>query len=50
MENIITGQYKKAMELGIPDGLARQFRKDIRSFKPVWRVEKPLLSLRRPQA
>jgi hypothetical protein len=50
MEDAITVQYKRAIELGIPDGLARQFRRDIRSFKPEWRRGQDLLLLRRGQA
>lgn len=29
--------YQRAMQLGIPDGLARGFRADFRAFKPLWR-------------
>jgi hypothetical protein len=50
MEDVITVQYKRAIELGIPDGLARQFRRDIRFFKPEWRRGQDLLLLRRGQA
>ena len=29
--------YKRAIQLGIPDGWARAFRTDLRTFKPQWR-------------
>ena len=29
--------YQRAMQLGIPDGLARGLRADFRAFKPLWR-------------
>jgi hypothetical protein len=33
IEDIVSAQYKRALELGIYEGLARQFRKDIYAFK-----------------
>ena len=31
--------YKKAIEIGILDGLARSFKADLRRFKPIYRKE-----------
>jgi hypothetical protein len=45
MEDNTTVQYKRAMEVGLPDGLARQFHRDWRAFKPTWRTGRVLLSL-----
>ena len=37
MEDTTSEKYKLAISRGIPDGLARGFRKDLRRFKPVFR-------------
>lgn len=37
MEDTASERYKLAISQGIPDGLARGFRKDLRRFKPVFR-------------
>jgi hypothetical protein len=50
MENILSAQYKRALELGIPEGLAKQFRKDIYTFKFEWRRARDLLFLSRKEA
>jgi hypothetical protein len=47
IEDPTTIQYKKAIDLGIPDGLARSFRRDLRTFKPAYRSGQDLLSLAR---
>jgi hypothetical protein len=45
MEDDTTVQYRRAMAVGLPDGLARQFHRDWRAFKPTWRIGRVLLSL-----
>ncbi len=32
-----SGVYKLAMQAGLPDGLARGFKKDLKIFKPQWK-------------
>ena len=45
MSDSQSNMYRLARELGIPDGLARGFKADLREFKPQYRQAKALLAL-----
>jgi len=37
--------YRTAIQLGVPDGMARSFRRDLKTFKPQWCQAKDLLHI-----
>ncbi len=39
--------YRTAIQVGVPDGMARAFKEDLKLFKPAWREAKTLLELSR---
>jgi hypothetical protein len=46
MSDSSSSTYSRAMQLGIPDGMARSFRTDLRIFKPQWREANMLATMR----
>lgn len=49
MEDVSTTMYRVAIQMGVPDALARRFKSDLKLFKPEWRQAKALLGLGQPQ-
>jgi hypothetical protein len=47
MEDPSDSLYKIATNLGIPDGMARRFKRELRAYKPVYRTGATLISLGR---
>jgi len=47
MADSTSGIYRTAIQLGVPDGMARAFKEDLKLFKPAWREAKTLLELSR---
>ncbi len=47
MADSTSGIYRTAIQLGVSDGMARAFKKDLKLFKPIWREVKTLLELSR---
>ena len=37
--------YRTAIQLGVPDGMARGFREELKAFKPQWRQANALLNM-----
>ncbi len=46
MSDTTSSIYRTAIQLGVPDGMARSFRGDLKTFKPQWRQAKDLLHIR----
>ena len=46
MSDPTTPMHRRALELGIPDGVALDFIHDLRHFKDDWRSAKELLNMR----
>ncbi len=46
MSHVDSSIYRTSVQKGIPEGMARGFKADLKLFKPEWRKERPVLNVR----